>query len=257
MLILISPAKKLNTANFSLKEYSQPMFIEDAEKLIAVMRKHTPKQLSKLMNISASLAELNFERYSKWKKEHKLEASKQAVYMFDGEVYSGLDAASFSKKEVSYAQEKLRILSGLYGLLRPLDLIHPYRLEMGTKLKIGRKGNLYEFWGDKIVDEINNLQLKDEGPIVNLASNEYFKVVNKKKLQAEVVTPVFKDWSNGKYKTVMVYAKKARGMMASYIIKNQVKNKEALLAFDTAGYYYNDVLSSANELVFCRDQNNL
>jgi len=252
MLTLLSPAKKLNEEGQDIDNCTLPMFIEDAEKLIKSLKKYSPKKLGTLMKLSSALAELNVDRYGEWDVDHS-EKVKPAVLTFNGEVYAGLDANSFSKKEKETAQNNLRILSGLYGLLKPYDLIHPYRLEMGTKLKVGRKNNLYEFWGDKIVDEINkNLSNQKENVIVNLASNEYFKSVNKKKLDAEIITPVFKDLSNGQYKTVMVYAKKARGMMAGYIIKNNIEKSEDLVAFDTAGYCYNKEASSANELVFYR-----
>jgi len=253
MLVVLSPAKKLNENHPVLENATVPQFVDDAEKLINNLKKYTPKKLSNLMKLSDALSELNVERYQNWQKNHTEKNAKTAGLIFDGEVYSGLDAKSFSKKEMEYAQNNLRILSGLYGLLRPLDLVHPYRLEMGTKLKVGRKNNLYEFWGDKIVDEINELLSKQkEQTLVNLASNEYFKAVNKKKLQANIITPVFKDFNNGKYKAVMVYAKKARGMMANYIITNKIEKTEDLKGFDTAGYCFNAEASTENELVFLR-----
>lgn len=252
MLTLLSPAKKLNEEGQDLDNCSLPIFVEDAEKLIKSLRKYNPKKLGGLMKLSDALAELNVNRYAEWESDHSQKV-KPAALTFNGEVYAGLDAISFSKKEKETAQNNLRILSGLYGILKPFDLIHPYRLEMGTKLKVGRKNNLYEFWGDKIVNEINaNLATQKENVIVNLASNEYFKSVNKKKLDARIITPVFKDFSNGQYKTVMVYAKKARGMMAGYVIKNNIEKAEDLVAFDTAGYCYNKEASSENELVFYR-----
>ena len=252
MLTVLSPAKKLNKEKQSLDNCSSPIYVGDSEKLIHSLRKFSPKKLSKLMGISPALADLNVDRYAKWDVNHT-EDVKPAVLTFNGEVYAGLDAISFSKKEKDYAQDNLRILSGLYALLKPYDLIHPYRLEMGTKLKIGRKNNLYEFWGDKIVNEINNLVAKQkENVLVNLASNEYFRSINKKKLEATVITPVFKDFNNGKYKTVMVYAKKARGMMAGYIIKNKIDKAENLKGFDAAGYCYNEEASTEKELIFYR-----
>lgn len=252
MLTLLSPAKKLNEEDQSLDSCSVPIFVDDSEKLIKSLRKYSPKKLGGLMKLSDALSELNVNRYEEWDADHSQKVNP-AVLTFNGEVYAGLDAISFSKKEKETAQKNLRILSGLYGILKPFDLIHPYRLEMGTKLKVGRKNNLYEFWGDKIVDEINlNLSTQKENVIVNLASNEYFKSVNKKKLDARIVTPVFKDFNNGQYKTVMVYAKKARGMMAGYIIKNNIEQVEELVAFDTAGYCYNKEASSENEIVFYR-----
>lgn len=253
MLVVLSPAKKLNE-NHPVKENATiPQFVDEAEKLIGNLKKYTPKKLASLMNLSDNLSGLNVERYQNWQKEHTSENAKTAGLLFDGEVYSGLGAENFTKKQLEYAQNNLRILSGLYGLLRPLDLVHPYRLEMGTKLKVGRNNNLYEFWGDKIVDEINSLlENQKEQTLVNLASNEYFKAINKKKLIGNVVTPVFKDFNNGKYKAVMVYAKKARGMMANYIITNKIEKTEDLKGFDTEGYCFNEEASTNNELVFLR-----
>ena len=252
MLIVLSPAKKLNEDKQSIDSCTSPIFVDDSEKLIKSLRKYSPKKISKLMSISDTLAALNVGRYQNWSTDHTKNVNP-AVLTFNGEVYAGLDAGSFSKKEKTYPQNHLRILSGLYGVLKPYDLIHTHRLEMGTKLKVGRKKNLYEFWGDKIVNEINDaLTHHKENVLVNLASNEYFKSVNKKKLKTTVITPVFKDFSNGNYKTVMVYAKKARGMMASYIIKNKIEKVSDLMGFDTAGYCYNAEASTANEIIFYR-----
>ncbi|MBL4669544.1 MAG: peroxide stress protein YaaA [Flavobacteriales bacterium] len=252
MLILLSPAKKLNEQSQNLDGCTSPIFVENSEKLIKSLKKYSPKKLGKLMKLSDVLSELNVKRYAEWDVNHT-ENVFPAALTFNGEVYAGLNAISFSKKEKETAQNNLRILSGLYGILKPFDLIHPYRLEMGTKLKVGRTNNLYEFWGDKIVDEINlNLTAQKENVLVNLASNEYFKSINKKKLDARIITPLFKDFSNGQYKTVMVYAKKARGMMAAYIIKNNIEKAEDLVAFDSAGYCYNKKASTENELVFYR-----
>jgi len=253
MLVILSPAKKLNENHPVIEKTSLPQFVEEAQKLISNLKKYSPKKLSKLMNLSDALAELNVDRYNNWSIEHNEKNAKTAALIFDGEVYSGLEANSFKKKQMEYAQTNLRILSGLYGILKPLDIVHPYRLEMGTKLKIGRKNNLYEFWGDKIVDEINKLlDNQQQKTLVNLASNEYFKVVNKKKLKGNIITPVFKDFNNGQYKVVMVYAKKARGMTANYIIKNKIEKVEELKTFDSAGYCYNAAASTENELVFLR-----
>lgn len=253
MLVVVSPAKKLDIEGDKPNTFTLPKFTKEAKKLIGHLKKMSPKKLEKLMSISSSLAELNNERYQNWKEEHDVDDSKQAVLSFTGEVYSGINAKGYSTIELNEAQRRLRILSGLYGVLKPLDLMHAYRLEMGTKLKIGVKKNLYEFWGDKIVDELNAAMsdLKTT-TLVNLASNEYFKAVNTKKLNAEIITPVFKDFSNGKYKVVMVYAKKARGMMASYIIKNKIENANDLIGFDVDGYCYNAEASTKNEVVFYR-----
>jgi cytoplasmic iron level regulating protein YaaA (DUF328/UPF0246 family) len=252
MLVLLSPAKKLNEEKQFVENCTNPIFIEDAEQLINSLRKYSPKKLGELMKLSPVLAELNVNRYQSWKSNHTSEVIPAAL-MFNGEVYAGLNAQSFTALENEEAQNHLRILSGLYGLLKPYDLVHPYRLEMGTKLKTGRKNNLYEFWGDKIVNEVNSITATHkEELIVNLASNEYFKSINKKKLNAKIITPVFKDFNNGQYKTVMVYAKKARGFMASYIIKNKIKHPNDLIGFDTEGYCYNKEASLENELVFYR-----
>ena len=252
MLVLLSPAKKLNEEKQLTDNCTNPIFVEESEKLIKSLRKYSPKKLGALMKLSLTLSELNVNRYSVWDLDHSKDVSPAAL-MFNGEVYAGLDAKSFSATEKKQAQNHLRILSGLYGLLKPYDLVHPYRLEMGTKLKTGRKNNLYEFWGDKIVDEVNAITASyKEEVLVNLASNEYFKSINKKKLNASVVTPVFKDFNNGKYKTVMVYAKKARGFMASYIIKNKIEKTDDLFGFDTEGYCYNKEASNENEMVFYR-----
>lgn len=253
MFVVISPAKKLDTTGEKHPNFSTPSYTKHAQQLIQRLKKLSPLELQKLMGISADLAKLNHERYVAWSKKHDLKMSKQALFAFTGEVYSGLNATSFSESELVYAQDHLRILSGLYGVLKPLDLIHPYRLEMGTKLKVESYTNLYSFWGDVVVNDINKLMKKNKYEVlVNLASNEYFKVVNQKKLKAKVVTPIFKDFNHGSYKTVMVYAKKARGAMAAFIIKNQLTNKEDLIAFDTDGYVYNKEASTENEFVFYR-----
>ena len=253
MLVVLSPAKKLSIEGEKPNNYTLPQFTNEAEKLIKVLSKYTPKKLTGLMKISDAIADLNVQRYNDWKSEHNFKEAKQAALTFTGEVYNGLNAASFSDKDISFAQDHLRILSGLYGVLKPMDLIHAYRLEMGTRLKVGKNNNLYDFWKTEIVKEINQT-LKNQGDdvIVNLASNEYFKAINKKELKANVIVPVFKDFKNGEYKTIMVYAKRARGMMASFIIKNQLKDSTDLIAFDTDGYCFNEAASTPNELVFYR-----
>lgn len=253
MLVVLSPAKKLDLKIDQPQDFSTPMFTEDSEKLIKELRKLKEDDIGKLMGISPQLSALNFERYQKWSINHDIENCKQAIASFSGDAYMGLDAASFTQKEHDFAQEHLRILSGLYGVLKPLDLIHPYRLEMGSKLKVGKKKNLYEFWGYKIVDELNTtLKKLGDNVLINLASNEYFKAINKKKLEATIITPVFKDFKNGQYKSIMHYVKKARGLMTSFIIKNELQNIEDLIAFDVDGYCYNAEASINNELVFLR-----
>ncbi len=253
MLTVLSPAKKLNENRSVLSNASSPVFVDEAAELIEKLKKYSPKKLGELMSLSENLAQLNVDRYDSWKKAHTEKNAKTAGLIFDGEVYSGLEAEKIPKKEMDYAQNHLRILSGLYGILKPLDLVHPYRLEMGTNLKIGRKNNLYQFWGDKIVEELNkDLSGQKEKVLVNLASNEYFKVINTKKLDGKVITATFKDFKNGDYKAIMVYAKKARGMMANYIIKNKIERVEDLIGFDMGGYCYNESVSTDNEFVFLR-----
>lgn len=255
MLILLSPAKKLKFDN-QLKgiDFSEPLFISEAEKLMTKLKKIKAAELKKLMKVSDAIADLNINRYAKWNVSHQLGACKQAAFAFNGEVYAGLNITGFSSEELSVAQNEIRILSGLYGVLKPLDLIYPYRLEMGTQLKINKYKNLYEFWGDKIVKEINKgLEDSETNLLVNLASNEYFKAINQKQLEANVVTPSFKDFKNGAYKTIMVYAKKARGEMAAYIVKNNIKSIEELKMYNVNGYMYNDRLSKNKQLVFTRE----
>lgn len=254
MLILLSPAKKLTITGEKLKNYTIPTQLDKAEQLITELKKYSPKKLQKLMGVSTAIAELNVERFFSWEAEHIIKNSKQAILTFTGEVYNGLDASSLSEKEINYAQDHLRILSGLYGVLKPLDFMHEYRLEMGTKLKIKKHSNLYSFWGDVITNELNQVLASHKNKtVINLASTEYFKSVNPKKLNAKIITPIFKDGKNGDYKVVMVYAKKARGMMANYIIKNKIENTEELIGFNSEGYYYNPKLSTETELVFYRD----
>ncbi len=249
MLIVLSPAKKLSIKGPKLPEFTFPGSTKQSSILIKELRKYSPTKLSKLMKVSSEIALINVDRYNDWSFEHSIENSKQAILTFNGEVYNGLKASSFNPKEMQYAQQYLRILSGLYGVLKPLDLIQEYRLEMGTKLKVGKHQNLYNFWGDKLVNEINST---GEKVLINLASAEYFKVINSKKLKPNVVTPIFKECKNGEYKMVMMYAKKARGMMAKYIIKNKLTSPKDLLGFAEDGYYYNSKVSTDNELVFYR-----
>ena len=252
MKIVISPAKSLDYETpCPSQQYTQGIFLEEAEKLNAVLKKKTPKKLSDLMNISAALGELNYERNQEWALPFTLENARQAVYAFKGDVYIGLDAYTIPEEKLDQLQNKLRILSGQYGILKPLDLMQPYRLEMGTKLKIGRKENLYQFWGDKITDALNE-ELEENELFVNLASNEYFKSVQAKKLKSPVVTPVFKDYKDGKLKMISFFAKKARGMMVRYIIDNNVETVEDLKGFNCEGYGFDANLSSEKELVFTR-----
>lgn len=260
MLMLISPAKKMAMATAEavarkpLALHTQADFLDDAEELIKQLRELTPPRVSELMRISDKLGELNFGRYLEWDKNLNIENARQALLAFRGDVYVGIDADSLKQADLKWAQNRLRILSGLYGLLRPLDLIKPYRLEMGTRFANRRGKDLYQFWGGKITEALNKQLATQAHPVVvNLASNEYFKSVHTRHLQAEVVTPVFKDWQGGKYKVISFYAKKARGMMVGYAIRKRIDDVEKLKGFDCEGYNYNPALSSAREWVFSRD----
>lgn len=252
MKIVISPAKTLDYETpLPVQDYTLPVFTEETEKLNAALRKQSPKKLSDLMSISEALANMNHERNQTRTTDYTAENARQAVFAFKGDVYVGLDAYSLSAEQVSQLQDKLRILSGLYGLLKPLDLMQPYRLEMGTKLKVGRKENLYQFWDDKITNALNE-ELKDGEPLVNLASNEYFKSVKPSLLKSPIITPVFKDFVNGKLKVVSFHAKKARGMMVRYIIDKNIYKTEDLKAFNYGNYEFDDKQSTENEPVFIR-----
>ncbi|MBV1929705.1 MAG: peroxide stress protein YaaA, partial [Gammaproteobacteria bacterium] len=207
-----------------------------------------------LMKISDKLGNLNFDRFLSWDRKFTPDNAKQALLAFKGDVYTGLDAESLSGDDLLWAQDHLRILSGLYGLLRPLDLMQAYRLEMGTKLANGRGKDLYQFWGSQITDALNQQQADESLPVlVNLASNEYFKSVQSKQLNAEIITPVFKDWKGDKYKIISFYAKKARGLMVAYIVRNRLSDVEQIKNFDSEGYVYNPAMSSAREWVFTRE----
>jgi cytoplasmic iron level regulating protein YaaA (DUF328/UPF0246 family) len=252
MKIVISPAKSLDfETKVPTKKFTGAQFLSEAEILNTILKKKSPKQLSKLMSVSEKLADLNWERNQTWHLPITPENGRQAVFAFKGTVYEGLDAYSLSEKKIETLQEKLRILSGQYGILKPLDLIQPYRLEMGTKLKAGNKENLYKFWGNSLTEALNNEMNEDE-ELINLASNEYFKVLNKRLLKAPVITPVFKDFKNGKLKVISFFAKKARGMMVRFILDNNIERSEDLKLFDREGYAYDDNLSTENELVFTR-----
>ena len=256
MLILVSPAKTLDFENPPGTElYSMPTLLDQSEQLIEVCRKLTPTDIATLMKVSDKIAGLNVARFSSWQKDFTPENAKQAVFAFRGDVYTGLDADTLSEVSLQKAQKQLRILSGLYGLLKPLDLMQAYRLEMGKKLDNDRGSNLYQFWGDIITEHLNTaIEAQGDNVLINLASNEYFKSVKKKSLKAEVITPAFKDWKNGQYKMISFFAKKARGLMARYIIENQITDVEQLKGFDVAGYQYSTELSKANDWVFTRKE---
>jgi len=256
MLLLISPAKTLDFTTPPLtQQHSQADFLAESSQLIEQLKVLSPSDLSSLMGISEKLGTLNSNRFLQWRLPFDLDNSKQALLAFKGDVYEGIDVSSFSLEDLNWANQHLRILSGLYGLLRPLDLIQAYRLEMGTRFNNLAGKNLYEFWGNKITDRINQQLLEQQSnSLINLASNEYFKSVKPKLLNAEVITPVFKDWKNDKYKIISFYAKKARGMMSAYIIKNRIQDPEQIKQFDSAGYVFSAEQSSNNNWVFLRKQ---
>jgi len=250
MHILISPAKTLDMGTaIALPKSSLSPFLKDSALLIKELKKLQSTEIQSLMKVSANIADLNAARFHEWKTPFNEENAKAALFAFKGDVYTGLDANSLSIDEIAFAQENLSILSGLYGLLRPLDLMQAYRLEMGTRFANKKGKNLYEFWGDKITKEINS---KESECLINLASNEYFKAVNKKVLKAEIITPVFKDEKNGVYKMIGFYAKKARGMMCRYIIQNSIEKAEKIKNFNLGGYAYCEDMSTEKEWVFTR-----
>ena len=254
MIIVISPAKSLyDHCPIHFEKSTEIDFLPEAEKIISVMKKKKPDQLAKLMSISPKLAELNFQRFQAWSLTFTPENSWQSILMFNGDVYQGLKAETFTESEFEIAQQKLRILSGVYGLLKPLDLIQPYRLEMGTNVSVVRKKNLYDFWKTKITSKLNDeLSLNDPEILINLASNEYFSAIDTKKLKARIITPSFKENKNGKYQMVSFFAKRARGLMSRFIIQNNISDPEELKAFDWEGYYFNNQLSGENDWVFTR-----
>lgn len=261
MPILLSPAKTLDFETpASIKRFSRPEFLSDTERLVEQLQQLSAQEISSLMKVSDKLGELNATRYQTWQSDFDDTNAKQALLAFQGDVYQGMNVDGFEQEDFNFAQEHLRILSGLYGVLRPLDLIQPYRLEMGTKLAHSKlkdlsANTLYDFWGDKLTRSIKRQAEKlDSKTIVNLASNEYFKAVKPKLLTENIITPIFKDWKNGKYKIISFYAKKARGMMASYIIKNKIENTEELKNFAEAGYNFNAELSDIKNLVFTRQE---
>lgn len=254
MLIILSPAKTLDYETpATTNQYTQPYFVQESEVLANRLKEMSSEEIGGLMSISEELASLNQQRYQQWAPSFSTENSKQAVLAFQGDVYQGLEAETLSEEQLQYAQSHLRILSGLYGVLKPLDLMRPYRLEMGTKMPVGEHKNLYGFWGEKPTAVLNQaLQEANTNVLLNLASQEYFKVVKKKQIAGNIVTPVFKDEKNGKLKVISFYAKKARGWMARYILENQIERLEDLQGFNTGGYAYQADLSDEQNLVFTR-----
>ena len=254
MLTVLSPAKKLSKDCFvKTDRFHKPQFLDESKALVGKMKKMTPTDFMSLMTISENLAELNWERMQNWDEKFNPENSREAIFSFKGDTYSGLDADSLSDQDLNFAQKNIRILSGLYGILRPLDLMKPYRLEMGTSFANKKGKNLYEFWGDKVQKNVLN-ELKDQKSdlLINLASKEYFTVLGKLPEDINVVTPTFKDYKNGNYKIISFYAKKARGLMARWIIQNKVINFEDLSGFDLDGYKYSKAESTATVPVFLR-----
>jgi len=251
--MIISPAKSLDFENeLPTSEFSMPSFIADSKLINDSLRVKSVKDLKSLMNISDNLASLNWQRNNEFSTPFNVNNSRPCLFTFSGDVYSGIDAKSLSKKQISDAQNSLRILSGLYGLLKPLDLIQAYRLEMGTKLKVNHSKNLYDFWMKKITDKLNNELTKNE-LFVNLASNEYSSVIDANSLKTDMISPIFKDFKNGKLKIISFYAKKARGMMVRYILDNQINDFESLKGFNYGGYSYSEEETNiSGELVFIR-----
>lgn len=254
MITIISPAKTLHAHSpVQLDQYTQPLFLAEAQKIVSVLKKKKPEELAQLMDISPKLAELNAHRFQLWQPPFSLENAWQALLMFNGDVYQEMKAPLFSSAQFEFAQQNLRILSGVYGLLKPLDLIQPYRLEMGIPIGIGHKKDLYDFWKTKITDQLKKeLALQGEPTLINLASNEYFSAIDTRKLKARIITPSFKESKNGQYQMVSIFAKKARGMMSRFIIENEITDPEEIKAFDLGGYYFNNNLSKENNWVFTR-----
>ena len=256
MLMVISPAKTLDYDTAPATErHTLPRYMDHSAELIEVLRDKSPQEIAKLMSISDKLAALNVARYGSWSPEATTENSKQALLAFKGDVYTGLNATDFSEDDFDFAQQHLRMLSGLYGILRPLDLMQPYRLEMGTKLANPRGKDLYAFWGNQITEWLNqDLAEQGDNVLLNLASQEYFGAVKPKALNGRLIETVFKDQKNGQYKIISFYAKKARGLMARYVIKERLKDPEGLKDFNLDGYYYDQASSGPDKLVFLRDE---
>lgn len=256
MLIVLSPAKKLDYKNPApVKNYTLPDYLDSSQQLINELQKLSADEIGRMMKLSKNLAHLNKERYMEWQKPGSPDEpdSKQAAYAFRGDVFQGWQPETLQEEDMLFAQNHVRILSGLYGMLRPMDLMKPYRLEMGTKFGVNGKKDLYEFWQDTITEGLNTI-LEENGTsyLINLASDEYFKAIDQSKLNSEIITPVFKDNKNGEYRVVSFYAKKARGMMTRFVIQNRISDPEQLKLFEDDGYYYNDMLSEGSTLVFTR-----
>lgn len=256
MLILISPAKTLDYQSpLATMRYTQPELLEYSQQLIGVARQLSAPQIGKLMGISDKLADLNATRFHDWHPEFTPKNARQAILAFKGDVYTGLQAETFDEADFDFAQQHLRMLSGLYGVLRPLDLMQPYRLEMGIKLENARGKDLYQFWDETITDTLNQaLKAQGDDVVINLASDEYFRSVKTKRLQGQIIKPVFLDEKNGKFKVISFYAKKARGLMSRYIIENRLTRPEQLTRFDSDGYFFDADASDKGEMVFKRHE---
>jgi len=254
MIIILSPAKTLKMGKaLNTNLYTEPIFIKEASSLMKELIKYSPPEMESLMKVNSKLAEQNFMRHIRWKAAHDLSNGKQAILAYDGAVYQGLGASDLSEEQLVFASGHLRILSGLYGALRPLDLIQPYRLEMGTKLKNRQGNNLYSFWRYKLTIYIKKeLKKQDDNIIIDLASKEYSSAIDMSKIKAKVITPVFKDYKGGTHKVITIYTKRARGLMSRFIIQNNIVLPGDLKEFNEEGYSYNEYLSSDVELVFTR-----
>jgi Uncharacterized protein conserved in bacteria len=256
MLILISPAKTLDyQSDLPTDRYTHPELLDYSQQLIAVARKLSAPQIGKLMSISDKLADLNATRFHDWHPDFTPQNARPAILAFKGDVYTGLQAEEFSEADFDFAQQHLRMLSGLYGVLRPLDLMQPYRLEMGIRLENPKGKDLYQFWGEVITNKLNEaLKAQGDDIVINLASDEYFKSVKTKQLKGKIIKPVFLDEKNGKFKVISFYAKKARGLMSRYIIENRLTTVEQLKGFDSEGYFFDEAASAKDELVFKRHE---
>ena len=254
LVTIISPAKKLDYSPVEKNiDSTIPSLLEHSNELIRDLKSLNPQEVSSLMSLSDKLGALNYERFQEWKTPFTKSNSKQAILAFKGDVYQGLDAESLSETELIWAQKHVRILSGLYGILKPMDLMQPYRLEMGTKFATKRGQNLYDFWNSIITEELNKNFSSDNTNLLNLASNEYFKSINVSELKANVISPVFMDKKNGKYKIISFFAKKARGLMTRYVIKNRIEDITDIQNFEEGGYFFSEAMSEDNKPVFCRD----
>ena len=252
MKILLSPAKSLDyKSDLPTLKTSEGCFLNEAQHLNNILKEKSPKELSELMNISSSLGELNYQRNNSWSLPFSQKNARQSIYAFSGDVYRGLDSYTVEEGKIDFMQNSVRIISGLYGLLKPLDLIQPYRLEMGTKMPVDDNKNLYEYWRQKITSQLNE-ELADDEPVLNLASNEYFKAIDRKVIDTAIYTANFKQLKNGEYKTIAIFSKKARGMMTRFIIDNNITDISDLKSFNYDNYMFHESLSSEKEFIFTR-----